>query len=87
METVPFPRSQNHEDGFPLELSLKLTTKGAQPAFVSELKSALNWAFNELTKKKKNMLRAQYLLALKNKKVKKVKFFKYWIIGNFENHL
>ena len=43
-ETVPFPRSHFQLVGFPVELSVKFTSKGAQPDSGVAEKSAINCA-------------------------------------------
>ena len=44
METVPLPSSHLHDVGPPVERSLKLTTRGAQPETGDAEKFALSWA-------------------------------------------
>ena len=74
-DVVPLPRSHFHEVGFPTDESANLTTTGAQPPVVEELKSAFICAFAENTHKRKRENKAGYFDWIKNTG-KNVRFFK-----------
>jgi len=61
VEVAPFPRSQNHFMGLPVDRSRKLTIKGAQPEVTSAVKLAV-CAWEKITPERNKRVSAVFVL-------------------------
>lgn len=57
MEVLPFPKSQSHDVGDPVEASWNLTTSGAQPCTVPAVKSAESCALPPRQRSKRQLMK------------------------------